>query len=410
MIKVTTKALEVKEIFTEIMKRPEKMFEMIEIDFKAIAERTISEMLKVELTEFLGRAPHERSEVKNYRNGNYKRKYTVKNIGELKIEIPRDRENRYNSKLIQKYDRYDVRLKKDISLMFLSGISTRGIGLISQSLLGRKISSGEVSKVNEELLSGIEKWRSRDLSEERIKYMYMDGVYFYMRSNRKIEKIPMLVVIGVTEENRKKFLCLQRGDKESAGTWREIFKDLKSRGMNADIKLGIMDGLTGLMKVFQEEFSEAKVQRCQVHVSRNVLSKVSKNKKQEVTDRLRDIFYASTRVKAKEKFEEFVNKYNKEMPSAVTCLSNVIEKCLTFYSFPQEEWISLRTTNPIERVNKEFKRRTKSMEILAGENSAYRLLSFIALKMEINWRSSTLTSAKNKNLLIKGLNEFTQLN
>jgi len=220
----------------------------------------------------------------------------------------------------------------------------------------------------------------------------------------------MLVVIGVTEKNRKKFLCLQRGDKESASTWREIFKDLKARGMNADIKLGIMDGLTGLMKVFREEFTGAKIQRCQVHVSRNVLSKVPKNKKEEVTDSLRNIFYASTRVKAKEEFDKFVDNYNKEMPSAVMCLSKVINECLTFYSFPKEEWVSLRTTNPIERVNKEFKRRTKSMEILAGENSAYRLLSFIALKMEINWRSSTLTSAKNKNLMIKGLNEFTQLN
>lgn len=410
MLKVTTKTVESKEIFKEIMLHPEKMFEMLEMDFKAIAEKTISELLKAELTTFLGRKEYELSSDKNHRNGSYSRKFTIKNIGELLIKIPRDRFNKYRSRLIKKYEHYDDRLKKDISLMFLSGMSTRGISLISKSLLGRSVSPSEVSIVNAELLTGIDKWRNRSLSEERIKYIYMDGVNFLMRCNKKISKIPMLVVIGITETNIRKFLCIQQGDKESASTWREIFKDLKERGMNKDISLGLMDGLSGLMSVFSDEFPSAKIQRCQVHVSRNVLCKVPQSRKQEVADSLKDIFYASTRIKAKAAFNQFLSKYEKELPSATKCLSNVIEECLTFYSFPQEEWISLRTTNPIERVNKEFKRRTKSMEILAGESSAYRLLSFIAFKMELGWRSAPFASAASRNLIIKGFQEFTQLN
>jgi putative transposase len=366
-------------------------------------------MLQTELTLFLGREKHVRAtdEQTNRRNGTYSRQYTVKNIGELEIDVPRDRQGNFSSKLVQKYDRYDKRLEQDVSLMWLSGLSTRGIELISKSVLGRKISHGEVSKINGELLTGIDAWRTRDLSSVPIKYMYVDGVNFDMRSGVSIEKIPMLVVIGVRKDtNRKVFLAIQKGDKESASSWREVFKDLKARGLRKDlVELGIMDGLPGLMTVFEEEFSNAKIQRCQVHVARNVLCKVTWKSRGEVTDALRDVFYASDRTKATEAFYRFVAKYEHSQPSAVQCLSKVIEQCLTFYSFPEYEWPSLRTTNPIERVNKEFKRRTKPMEILAGEKSAYRLLSFIALKMELGWKKWPLDRAQ----ALPVLTEFTQV-
>ena len=256
-------------------------------------------------------------------------------------------------------------------------------------------------------MSGIDAWRLRDLSKYKIKYLYLDGVNFHMRVGHDVEIIPMLVVIGVTESNHKIFITIQQGDKEKASTWRVVCKDIKMRGIDKDnIQLGIMDGLPGLMKVFYEEFPKAKVQRCQVHVARNVLCKVPKKLKGKVTDGLRDIFYASSRTKALSFFEEFTKTYEGLIPSAVRCLKNVINECLSFYSFPKEEWISIRTTNVIERVNKEFKRRTKSMEILAGESSAYRLLCFIALKLEIGWRTSPI----NKNIQLPSLKLFTQKN
>lgn len=227
-----------------------------------------------------------------------------------------------------------------------------------------------------------------------------------MRCDHSIEKIPMLVVVGVRKDtNQRIFLAIQKGDKDSATSWREVFKDLKARGLNKDVvELGIMDGLSGLMTVFEEEFPNAKVQRCQVHVARNVLCKVNWGARTEITDALRDIFYAPNRAKATEAFHAFVKKYEHSQPSAVQCLSRVIEQCLTFYSFPEEEWVSLRTTNVIERVNKEFKRRTKPMEILAGETSAYRLLSFIALKLELGWKKWPLDRTQN----LPSLTIFTQ--
>ena len=253
-------------------------------------------------------------------------------------------------------------------------------------------------------MTGIEAWRNRPLNGIHIKYLYIDGVNFAMRVEHKIVKLPMLVVIGVTNENRRVFLAIQQGDKESTSIWREIFKDMKMRGLNASqIQLGIMDGLSGLEKVFAEEFINAKIQRCQIHVSRNVLCKVPKKMKPEIADRIRDIFYASNKKKAMANYRLFVEKYQKDIPSATASLTRSIYSCLTFYSFPKEEWISLRTTNVIERVNKEFKRRTKPMGILAGEESAYRLLCLIALKMELHWRTAPLGNC-SPNVLEK----FTQ--
>lgn len=410
LIKAKSNIPEVRELFKSVLAEPEKLFEMMEFNMREIAERTLSQMLQYELTMHLGREKYVRANngQTGRRNGTYRRNYTVKNIGELTIDVPRDRDGSFSSKLIEKYDRYDTRLEKDVSLMWLSGLSTRGIELISKSILGRKISHGEVSKINGELLTGIDAWRTRDLSSIPIKYMYIDGVNFDIRSGVSVGKTPMLVVIGVRKDtNRKVFLAIQKGDKESATSWREVFKDLKARGLRKDIvELGVMDGLPGLMTVFREEFPSAKIQRCQVHVARNVLCKVSWRSRGEVTDALRDIFYAGDRSKATEAFHRFVSKYEHSQPSAVQCLSKVIEECLTFFSFPQHEWVSLRTTNPIERVNKEFKRRTKPMEILAGEASAYRLLSFIALKLELGWRKMPLDRVQT----LPSLTEFTQGN
>ena len=283
--------------------------------------------------------------------------------------------------------------------------------MISRRLLGRRVSPAEISNANNELIEAIEKWRTRDLSEEPIKYLFLDGVNFDMRIDGSIEKVPVLVAIGVTEDGQKRVPGFQAGDKESASTWREFLKDLKKRGLDsARVILGVMDGLTGLEKVFKEEFPGAKVQRCQVHAARNVLAKVPGKLKESVADDLRSIFYASSRKKAMEFFNTFKDKWQKDLPSAVKCLENSIEACLTFFMCPEEEWISLRTTNIIERLNKEFKRRTRPMEIVAGENACYMLLAFISLKMELHWRSNPIGKVRNNLPFFQKLaiDKFTQ--
>lgn len=173
------------------------------------------------------------------------------------------------------------------------------------------------------------------------------------------------MLLELQSQAKNWYLSFQAEDKESAPTWREFFKDLKQRGLDGSkMVLGGMDGLPGLEKVFKEEFATAKVQKCQVHVARNVLAKVPKKLKKTVADDMRFIFYASSKEKAIEFFDIFRERWQQDLPSAVKCLENSIESCLTFVICPEEEWNSLRTTNIIERLNKEFKRRTKPMEIV----------------------------------------------
>ncbi len=402
-------------LFKEIQKQPKKLFEMIRSDVKETVGQYLTSLMNTELTHFLGRDPYERIEgATNHRNGSYDRRFTLKGLGEVKVNGPRDRQGDFKSQVIPASQQYEKELRQDLSMMFLTGVSTRSLSMISKKLIGRRISPAEISNANKELIDSVEKWRNRDLSDEPIKYVFLDGVNFDMRIGKTVEKVPVLVAIGVTETNLKRVLGFQSGDKESATTWREFFKDLKRRGVDSSrMMLGIMDGLAGLEKVFKEEFPNAKVQRCQVHVARNVLAKVPRKLKKTVADDLRSIFYASSKEKALEFFKLFKMKWQKDLPSAVKCLENTIDSCLTFFMCPDEEWISLRTTNIIERLNKEFKRRTKPMEIVAGENACYMLLAFVSLKMEVHWRANPIGKVRKNLPFFRQLGSsknFTQLN
>jgi len=383
---------EVVSLIKELQENPSRIFEMAAMNVQKDVGKYLTNLMKAELTHVLGREKYERSTGEiNHRNGSYPRDFCIKGIGEVAVKVPRDRKGEYQTQVLPRGKRYESRITEDISIMYLTGISTRTLSMLSKRLIGREISHEEVSKANKELTAGVEKWRNRDLSREQIKYIFVDGVIFKMRLKYSVENVPVLAAIGVTEEGTKLVLGLQSGDKESATSWREFFKDLKSRGLDGtSVRLGIMDGLSGLEKVFGEEFPNAKVQRCQVHVARNVLAKVPHKLKKAVADDLRSIFYASSKEKADEFYRGFYEKWSKELPSAVKSLSQSIDACLTFFKFHEEEWISLRTSNIIERLNKEFRRRTKTMEIVAGEDACYRLLAFISLKMELSWRSNPI--------------------
>ena len=383
---------EVVSLIKELQENPSRIFEMATMNVQKDVGNYLTNLMKAELTHILGREKYERGRGEtNYRNGNYNRDFCIKGIGEVAVKVPRDRKGEYQTQVLPRGKRYENRITEDLSMMYLTGISTRTLSMLSKRLIGRCISHAEVSNANKELTAGVEKWRNRDLSKEEIKYIFVDGVIFKMRLKYSVENVPVLAAIGVTANGTKLVLGLQSGDKESATNWREFFKDLKSRGLDGmSVQLGIMDGLSGLEKVFEEEFPNAKVQRCQVHVARNVLAKVPHKLKKDVADDLRSIFYATSKEKADEFYRLFYEKWNNEIPSAVKSLNQSIDACLTFFKFPEEEWISLRTSNIIERLNKEFRRRTKTMEIVAGEDACYRLLAFISLKMELAWRSNPI--------------------
>lgn len=395
-------------LIKEVENVPAKILEYIGMNIQKEVGAFLTNLMDKELTDHVGREKYERKEGdSDYRNGSYSRTFCIKGIGNVEVRVPRDRDGNFQTQVLPGNKQYDERITEDIATMYLTGISTRTLSLLSRRLIGRSLSPTEVSNASTELKHAVEAWRSRNLSHEAIKYLFLDGVNFRMRIREGFRLVPVLVAIGVREDGTKLVLSLQGGDKESSTTWREFFKDLKRRGLDGSkVKLGIMDGLTGLEKVFQEEFPHARIQRCQVHVARNVIAKVPTALKREVADDLRSIFYASSRKKADEFAVAFQGKWEKDLPSAVKSLSNSLDACLTFFSFPEEEWISLRTANTIERLNKEFKRRTKPMEIVAGENACYLLLAFISLKMEASWRSTKIGKVRSN---LPQLKKFTQL-
>ena len=276
------------ELFNEIQKQPKQLFDMIRVEVRETVGQYLTSLMNTELTHFLGGNPYERVEgAQNHRNGSYNRKFTLKDLGEVKVNVPGDRQGNFKNQVIPANQQYEKVLRQDPSMMFLTGISTRILSMLAKKLIDRSISPAGIRNANKEL-------------------------------------------------------------NDSAGP----------------------------EKVFKEEFPNAKVQRCQVHVARNVLAKVPGKLKKTAADNLKSIFYASSEKKALEFFNLFKMKWEKDLPSAVKCLGNSIDSCLTFFMCPDEEWISSRTTNIIERLNKEFKRRTKPMEIVAGKNACYTLQGF----------------------------------
>lgn len=196
MMKLEISVPEALEIFKEIKEKSEKLFDMIRVDIQEKIGQFLTNLMKSELTHFLVREQYERIQGDtNHRNGSYKRNYTLKGIGEVRVEMPRDRKGEFKSQVIPRNKRYEDILRQEMCLMFLTGVSTRALSMISTQLIGRKISPTEASNPNKELIDAVVVWRTRDLSSEPIKYLFVGGVCLEMRIDKCIESIPVLVVI-----------------------------------------------------------------------------------------------------------------------------------------------------------------------------------------------------------------------
>src|SRR3989304_5329515 len=275
MIEFSVNVAEVKEYIKGLVEAPGKYFSMIRYNVRESVGRYLSKLMRGELTfyRFWERCGWRGGRGGIYWNAGFNRLFTLKGIGAVVVNVPRDRSSKFKTSVLPRSRQYEDQIREDMGLMFLTGVSTRTLSLISHRLLGRSLSHNEVSKANLALTEGVEKWRNRDLSKELVKYMFLDGVNFDMRIGGSVEKVAVLVAIGVTEGGQKLVLGLQYGDKESASCWREFIRDLKGRGLDGyKVKLGIMDGLAGLGKGFQGGVSGGKAQGSRVHVARNVLA------------------------------------------------------------------------------------------------------------------------------------------
>lgn len=382
-----TKAL---ELFKENRLRT---LELMTTEIKSAVANTFHQLLNAEMTLFLGQP--EQSD--NKRNGYQEREYAIKGIGSVRIRVPVDRKREFESCIVSSREQIDPRLKEDIAVLHLAGLSTRTLAMVSKRILGVEIGKDTVTKSLDLVADQALAWLERDLIDDYWA-LFVDGTNFRMQRRGSTEKEPSLVVIGLDQKNCMSILTVQPGYKDNADSWREVFKDLIRRGLKTEsIRIGVMDGLPGLETAFRESFPNAVTGRCWVHSLRNAIAKAPQRLREPFKRLARRVMYASSENAARVAFKELKMAMQADAQRAVYCLEKDIDSLLVHYRFDRSLWRSLRTTNPIERVNKELKRRTKSMETL-GERTLMVVAAFTAMRLEFQWRRLAVDSPRIMNL------------
>jgi len=349
----------------------------------------INSLLEGERDEFLGRGRHRPldPEHDNYRNGYRRRKINFFGLGEIELKVPRDRQGEFESKWLPQRRGQDAELEALLAEAFLAGLSTRDLARISEKHLGHKYDSKQISRIVSRATKDLESWRQRSVQGQRYKFLYLDGANFRVRINGHVSVQSFCAVLGVSEENQRfEVLALEMGDREQADLWESIFRSLADRDLDLEaVELGILDGLPGLEATFKRFFSRAQTQSRQKHAKANACRRVRKKEREMFSRDLNGIFYAPNESAARTAFFALKDRWARLFPSAVQIIEKDLDSLLTFFQFDPTYWTVLRTTNPIERLNKEFKRRTNAMEVTGGEISTYRCLVYVSQTMEYRW-------------------------
>lgn len=393
IIKVEVKIPELAKALEAFKENRIRSLEVLTAEVKHAVTDTFHQLLNAEMTLFLG-SPEESD---NKRNGYQEREYALKGIGSVRIRVPIDRKRKFKSSIVPAREQIDPRLKEDIAVLHLAGLSTRTLALVSKRILGVEVGKDTVTKslsvVEEKALA----WLERDLTEEYWA-LFVDGTNFRMQRRGSTEKEPALVVIGLNKNNCMSILSIQPGHKDNAESWREVFSDLEKRGLKtSSVRIGVMDGLPGLESAFKDHFVGAVTGRCWVHSLRNAMAKVPERLREPFKRMSHQVMYASSENAARVAFKELKLAMQSDAQRAVHCLEKDLDSLLVHYRFDRSLWRSLRTTNPIERVNKELKRRTKSMETL-GERTLMVVAAFTAMRLEYQWQRLAVDNPRILNL------------
>ena len=349
----------------------------------AIRERVreiIEMVLEEEVESTLGASRHQRvAERSGYRHGRKSRRLTLR-TGTVRVGVPRARlvdaegsEREWQSQLVPRYRRSSPEVEQSVLGVYLSGSNTRRIRRALEPLLaGAALSKSTVSRLVLRLEESYRHWQRRDLAEEKIVYLYLDAIYPKVRSAGKVVSLPVLVALGVRENGEKELLSLLTAGAESADGWQMLLEDLVARHMGRP-ELVISDGNTGLAAALDRLWPGLPHQRCTVHKLRNLMAKAPKHAHEAVREDYHRIIYAQTVEAAQGARQTFLGKWKKLCPGVATSLEEAGENLLTFYRFPESQWRSLRTTNAIERMQLEFRRRVKTQAALPNEGAVLRV-------------------------------------
>lgn len=341
---------------------------------RSTVEETLNGLLDAEADQLCGARRYERSaERQDTRAGTYQRQLQTK-AGEVSLKVPKLRHLPFETAIIERYQRRESSVEEALIEMYLAGVSVRRVEDITEALWGTRVSPSTVSELNQKIYGQIEEWRRRKI-EGRYAYVYLDGLWLKRSWGGEVRNVSVLVAIGVDAEGFRDVLGVSEGAKEDKESWTAFLRELKERGLTG-VQLFVSDKCLGLVENLGEFYPEARWQRCVVHFYRNVWTKVPSGKVKEVAAMLKAIHAQEDRAAAREKARQVIEKLaGMKLRDAAELVSAGIEETLSYFDFPREHWRCLRTNNPLERVMREIRRRTRVVGAFPDGRSALMLVA-----------------------------------
>ncbi len=354
---------------------------------RGLVERTLQVVLEEELTAHLGAERYERSgERRGYRNGFKPRTLTTR-VGTLELLVPQDRDGTFSTELFGRYQRTEQALVLSLLEMYIQGVSTRKVAAITEQLCGARFSKSQVSALAGRLDAELAAWRERPLTAPGYPYVWVDARYEHVRIDGRVVSQGVLLVSGLRgDDGKREILGVAVADTESEATYQELFRALKARGLSG-VRLVISDDHAGLRQAIIRQFQGAGWQRCQVHFTRNLLGQVAQTKRAILAAGLREVFAAATYSQAMGVARRLAEQWRSSHPRVAEQLEEEVDACLSCLSFPAEHQARIRTTNGMERLSQELKRRTRVVRIFPNRESCLRLVSALAMEQSDEWIS-----------------------
>jgi putative transposase len=349
-----------------------------------LVEAVLNQVLNAQVAEHLQATPDERSEQRQgYRNG-YKPRQLTTRVGALTLLVPQVRDGQFSTELFARYQRSEQALVLTLMEMVVNGVSTRKVTRITEELCGTSFAKSTVSDLCKALDPLVTSWNERDLSGSRYPFVLVDALVVKVRENGRVRAVSALVATAVNEHGYREVLGLQVGDSESERTWMEFFTWLKGRGL-LGVDLVVSDHHGGLVKAVQAQFQGATWQRCQTHLAANIADATPKALQEEVHARLRPLFDAPDEVTARTLLASFVADYQTKAPAAVATLERGFDDASAVLALPAPYRKRLRTTNGVERLNEEIRRRERVIRIFPNRASVLRLVGALLMEQDEAW-------------------------
>jgi len=348
----------------------------------------VNTAMKVERQFYLGAGPYERTPERRDQANGYKPKTVTTRMGNITFAVPQTRHSDFHPQALDKGIRSERALKLALAEMYIQGVSTRKVAAITEQLCGVEISSTQVSRATAELDETLQAWRERPLG--RYRYLYLDARYEKVRQDGRVLDAAVFIAIGVSEAGKREVLGVSVALSEAEVHWRTFLQGLTARGLHG-VELIISDAHAGLQQARRAVFGGIPWQRCQFHLQQNAQAYVTrKDRQKEVAADIRAIFNAPNRTEAERLLKMTVNKYEAGAAKLATWMEENIPQGLTVFDFPAEHRRRLRTTNGVERLNKEIRRRTRVASIFPNEDACLRLVTAIVMETSEEWETGRI--------------------